>query len=463
MEKQELFSLIDQNVPTLEELALDLWNHPEISHEEFRSSKLQRDYLASQGFTIRDVPNNPTSFIAEFGSGRPILGITGEYDALPKLSQKVSSKHEPQTKADDPGHGCGHNLLGTAGLGAAVALKKSMEREGLVGTLRYYGCAAEETLAGKPLMAREGVFDDLDACVSWHPSFMNVLWGCDFMAMNSMKFRFKGIPSHAAAAPEAGRSALDAVELMNVGANYLREHVIDAVRIHYAITNGGGLPNTVPAEAEVWYYIRAPKRRDVRDTAARLIKVAQGAAMMTETKMSYELLAGCYNVLPNHVIGDSMYKNMCQAGPPAFGEAEYAYAHEFAQQLTPAAKQSVMATYFAPPEVADMELCGTVLENIDYDKLMCGSTDVGDVSYIAPFAQLTAACWPVGYASHTWVATACTGSGIGLKAMIFASKSMAGTVYDLLTDPEMLKAAQEEFQKSTGGEKYVSPFDEEMK
>lgn len=460
MSKQDLYAGIEQNREALYALALDIWEHPEISHEEFYASKLQKEYLASQGFTIRDIPNNPTSFVAEYGHGRPIIGITGEFDALPGLSQKVCSHQEPVTSKDSPGHGCGHNLLGTSGIGAVVALKANMDSEGLAGTIRYYGCAAEETLAGKPLIAKEKVFDDLDACISWHPSFMNTIWGCDFMAMNSMKFRFKGIPSHAAAAPEAGRSALDAVELMNVGANYLREHVIDAVRIHYTITNGGGLPNTVPADAEVWYYIRAPKRRDVRDTAARLIKIAEGAAMMTETTMSYELLAGCYNVLPNRTIGDAMYQNMLEIGGPDFDEAEYAYASEFTKHIPPANKSSVMATYFAPKEVADVELCGTVLKNIDDGKLMCGSTDVGDVSYIAPFAQMTAACWPVGIASHTWMSCACTGSTIGLKAMIFAARSMAATVYDLLTKPQLLAAAKEEFLKATDGEKYISPFDE---
>lgn len=460
MSKENLFALIDQNEEKLDEIALDLWNNPEISHQEFRSSKVQKDYLKSQGFTIKEIPNNPTSFIAEFGSGRPILGITGEYDALPKLSQKVCAHQEPAKTSDDPGHGCGHNLLGTGGVGAVVALKKVMEEESLKGTIRYYGCAAEETLAGKPLIAKEGAFNDLDACVSWHPSFMNVLWGCSFLAMNSMKFRFKGIPSHAAAAPEAGRSALDAVELMDVGANYLREHVIDSVRIHYSITNGGGLPNTVPAEAEVWYYVRAPKRRDVRETTARLLKVAEGAAMMTETTMSYELLAGCYDVEPNQVLNGVLQSNMELVGPPTFGEKELAYSKEFGSHLTETNKRSVMATYFAPKEVADMVLCDKVLKSIDTGKIMGGSTDVGDVSYITPFAQLTAACWPVGFASHTWMACACTGSTIGLKAMIFASKSMAGAVYDLLTQPETLSAAQTEFKKTFGDEHYISPFDE---
>ena len=460
MRKTEIFDLVEKNRETLNQMALELWEHPETAHIEYQSSKLQKDYLTSVGFLIKDIPNNPTSFIAEFGSGKPIIGITGEYDALPKLSQKISSVQEPQETKDDPGHGCGHNLLGVAGVGGAVAMKQCMEKENIQGTLRYYGCAAEETLAGKPLMAKEHVFDDLDACISWHPAFMNTLWGCDFMAMNSMKFRFKGVPSHAAAAPEIGRSALDAVELMDVGANYLREHVIDQVRIHYSITNGGGLPNTVPAEAEVWYYVRAPKRENVRSTVKRLIKIAEGAAHMTETEMTYELLAGCYNVLPNHVIGDVMLGNMRAIGGPGFDEKEFSYAKEFSDQLTEVQKESVLKTYFAPEAVKELSLCNDVIENEDYGKLMCGSNDVGDVSYITPFALFTAACWPVGIASHTWMATACTGSTIGLKAMVFSAKTLASTVYDLFTKPDTLKAAQKEFQEETKGKPYISPFDE---
>lgn len=460
MSKEKLFQLVEDNKQVLMDMAMDLWNNPEISHEEFRSSKLQAEYLKAQGFVIKEIPNNPTSFVAEYGSGSPVIGVTGEYDALPKISQAAVSHREPAKTADDPGHACGHNLLGTGGVGAVVALKKLMEEENITGTLRYYGCAAEETLAGKPLMAREGVFDDLDACVSWHPSFINTVWGCSFLAMNSMKFHFTGIPSHAAAAPEAGRSALDAVELMDIGANYLREHVIDSVRIHYAITNGGGLPNTVPAEAEVWYYVRAPKRSQVNETTKRLMKIAEGAAMMTETKMDFKLLAGCYDVVANHVLGDLLTENMKLTGGPAFDEKDYAYAKEFAQQLEPAARESVMKSYFAPPAVADMELDQEVLDNVDYGKIMPGSTDVGDVSYIAPFAQITAACWPVGISSHTWMSCACTGSSIGMKALIFVSKSLAASMYDLFTKKEILDAAKAEFAATVKGQKYVSAFDE---
>jgi len=313
LNKAYLFDLIDENQQELKEMAFEIWSNPELAFNEYKASKLQKDYLREQGFKIIDVPNVPTAFIAEFGEGKPVLGILGEYDALPGLSQKISAERE-EMEGTSNGHGCGHNLLGTGGVGAITALKKVMEKENFKGTIRYYGCPAEETLAGKVFMAKEGVFDDLDSCISWHPASMNVVWGCRFLAVNSMKFRFKGIPAHAALVPHAGRSALDAVELMNVGANYLREHVIDKARIHYVITNGGMAPNVVPEDAEVWYYVRAPRRKDVIEISDRLYKIAEGAALMTETTMKYELVAGCYDVVPNRVLSDIMHKNMLETG-----------------------------------------------------------------------------------------------------------------------------------------------------
>ncbi|MDO4800123.1 MAG: amidohydrolase [Bacillota bacterium] len=457
---KQILAKLDEIRSELEQMSIDFWENPEIAFEEIHASNTLREYLKKNGFTIREIPNNPTSFVAEYGSGRPILGITGEYDALPKQSQKRAPKHEPDKTSEDAGHGCGHNLLGVAGAGAAVALRDIYDREGLTGTLRFYGCAAEETLAGKGMMAREGVFDDLDACLTWHPSFLNSLWNCSFLAMNSLKFRFKGIPAHAAAAPEAGRSALDAVELMNVGANFMREHVTDPVRIHYTITNGGGLPNTVPADAEVWYYVRAPKRTEVRETTARLVKIAQGAALMTETEMSYELLAGCYDVIPNQVLGELMVKNMKEIGGTEFDEADYAYADQFTAQLSESARRSVMNTYFAPGGVEQRSLSDQVILTEDRGKVMPGSTDVGDVSYITPLAQITAACWPVGVVAHAWMATACTGTSIGMKGMFFAARTLALSIYDLFKNPDILADARKEFKEIRGDEKYVSAFDE---
>jgi aminobenzoyl-glutamate utilization protein B len=459
MSKETLFDLIDKNQDALKSMALNIWNYAEGPYKEEKSSKLQRQYLEKQGFKIIDVPNIKTAFIAEYGEGKPILAILGEYDALPGMAQKVSSKREA-IEGEAYGHGCGHNLLGTGGVGAAEALKEMMIKENLKGTIRYYGCPAEEVLSGKVLMAKEKVFNDVDASATWHPSSINVVWGCSFLAMNSMKFKFKGVSAHAAAAPQAGRSALDAVELMNVGANYMREHVIEKARIHYIITNGGMAPNIVPEDAEVWYYVRAPKRADVREISKRLYKIAEGAAMMTETKMSYELVAGCYDVLANPVLGKLMHNNMVQAGGPKFSPEDYEFAKELSALTIREDKKKVMSAYFAPDFILDKALSDEIIEVDDKDKIMAGSTDCGDVSYITPSAMVTTATWPVGTASHTWIATASSGSGIGLNAMILAAKAMAGTIYDLLKDNNLIEEARVEFKKALDGFEYVSPYEE---
>lgn len=459
MGKKALFDLIDQNEVVLKDMATTIWQYAEGAFNEKASSKLQKEFLANQGFRIKNIPNVETAFIAEFGEGKPVLAILGEYDALPGLSQKVSAVREIFSECGY-GHGCGHNLLGTGGVGAVMALKDIMIKENLKGTIRYYGCPAEEILAGKVVMAREKVFDDVDACISWHPASMNVVWGCSFLAMNSIKFKFKGVPAHAAAAPQAGRSALDAVELMNVGANYLREHVIEKARIHYVITNGGMAPNVVPEDAEVWYYVRAPKRADVREISQRLLKIAEGAAMMTETTMKFELAAGCYDVIANNLLGQLMHSNMTEAEPPKYTEEDYELGKNLSAMSTKEEKKKVMSTYFAPDFVLDKVLCDEIIKINDSEFIMAGSVDSGDVSYIVPFAQITAATWPIGTAAHTWIATASSGSGIGLNAMIFAAKTMAGTVYDLLADSTLVNAAKKEFIKSLNGFKYISPYEE---
>jgi len=460
MPKSNLYEIIDQNQQDLTQMSDTIWEYAEIAMQEQRSAKLQREFLQSRGFTIKDVPNVPTAFIAEFGSGKPIIGLLGEYDALGGLSQKVSATREARDEGEDAGHGCGHNLLGVGCVGAAIALKEIMEKDKTPGTIRYYGCPAEETLAGKVLMAKEKVFDDLDAAISWHAAQMNAVWGCSFLAVNSIKFRFKGIPAHAAAAPHTGRCALDAVELMNVGANFLREHVIEKARIHYCITNGGQAPNTVPADAEVWYFVRAPKRKHVKEITERLMKVALGASIMTETTMSHELLAGCYDIISNKTLSDVMHANMEEVDPPKFDESDFAFAREIKAHIPKEDSDKVMEVYFAPEHVLEMDLCDEIVRTNDRDKIMAGSIDSGDVSYITPFAQITAAAWPVGSAAHTWTSCACSAHSIGHKAMLFAAKTMAGTIYDLLHDPEKLKEARAEFEKTLGDFKYISPFDE---
>lgn len=461
MTKISVFQWLDDNEDLLGRMAIDIWEHPELPFREAYAADLQATLLEKNGFKVqRGLRDIPTAVIAEYGSGSPILGILGEYDALANLSQQVASVCQP-VQEGAPGHGCGHNLLGTAGVGAALALKEALARGDISGTIRYYGCPAEETLAGKTFMAREGVFNDLDACLSWHPASMNTVWGCSFLAMNSVRFTFRGVAAHAAAAPHLGRSALDGVELMNVGANYLREHVHEKTRIHYTITKGGGAPNIVPAEAAVWYYVRSPKREQVEEVFARLIKVAQGAALMTETEVQWEVLAGCYDVLPNATLGALLHDNMVEAGPPQFAASDREFARQLSQTSTADQKAKVMEAYFAPPQVLHMPLHEEIIRINDAGQVLAGSTDVGDVSWLVPFAQFTAATWPVGTAAHTWQATAASGSGIGKKAMLFAAKTLAGTLYDLFADGGVsLGKAKAEFSQKTDGMPYKSPLPE---
>ncbi|WP_018962555.1 amidohydrolase [Coprothermobacter platensis] len=297
----------------LSEVSDTIWDYAEVGFQEFKSSKLLADELEKAGFTVeRAVAGLPTAFVATWGSGSPRLGFLAEYDALPGLSQKVTTHREP-VKEGAPGHGCGHNIFGAGVMGAVIALKEEMKEDKLPGTIVFYGCPAEELLAGKVFMARAGLFDDLDCALTWHPMGFNMVSLGSMTAMNSVKFTFHGIPAHAAASPEQGRSALDAVELMDIGANYLREHVVQEARIHYVITNGGGEPNVVPPEAQVWYYVRAPKRKDVDAIFERLVKIADGAAMMTDTTYDMKFSTACYDVLPNKalatLLNDSMKKN----------------------------------------------------------------------------------------------------------------------------------------------------------
>jgi aminobenzoyl-glutamate utilization protein B len=296
------------NEDKLIDLAKDIWEHPELGLQETRSSRLLVDELEKAGFSVAiGIDQMPTAFVASWGEGKPIIGILGEYDALPGLSQKVSATREP-IEEGAPGHGCGHNLLGVGSLGAALAVKEAMEKDEIKGTIRYYGCPAEETMLGKIFMARAGVFDDLDAAITWHPFYANTVWWCSLLAMNSFKVNFHGVAAHAAAAPEAGRSALDGVQLMDIGVNYLREHIVQEARIHCVITNGGEAPNVVPPFAQVWYYVRAPRREQVDEIYSRMLDIAKGAALMTGTTFEIDFLTGGYDVLPNDRLGELLWE-----------------------------------------------------------------------------------------------------------------------------------------------------------
>ncbi len=442
------------------QMANTIWDHPEVALAEYQACRLQREDLRADGFTITgNIGDLPTAFMAEWssGPGGPIIGFLGEYDALPNLSQEREATQHPLVP-DGPGHGCGHNLLGTAALAAASVVKAWLQATGTPGTVRYYGCPAEETCEGKVFMARAGAFDDLDLAITWHPNSSNSVWAGSSLAVNNMKFRFRGRTAHAAANPETGRSALDAVELMSVGVNYLREHVIDAARIHYVITNGGGAPNVVPDDAEVWYFIRAPERYQVEELTERIRKVAQGAALMTETRLEENFVSGAYNMLTNRVLSDQLMAALDHLGPMEFTDEEVAYAQEIAGAFPESLRRGVLASESLPESLLDAGLSGDVWPIRDADKVLPGSTDVSDVSWITPTSQVTTACWPLAIPGHSWAITASTGVSIGHKGMIHAAKAMAIAASDFYLDPALRAKARAEFEASTAGRPYQCPI-----
>lgn len=453
MTKQMVIDWIDRRVPELSEASQKIWEFAEVGLREYRSAELLAGMLEGLGFSVkRGVAGMPTAFVAEYGEGGPVVGILGEYDALPGMSQEAVPRRKPR-QAGAPGHACGHNLFGVASLAAAAAVKAAIEAGKVRGTIRFYGCPAEETLVGKIFMARAGLFDDCDAALAWHPMPVNAVWAASSLALNSVKFRFHGAAAHAAANPDMGRSALDAVELMNMGVNMLREHVMQEARIHYVITNGGGEPNVVPATAEVWYYVRAPKRHQVDAIYERVRKIAQGAALMTETTVTETFLTAGYDYLPNAAVGQAMAENLARLGGPGFTADEHAWAAELAKTFEPGQREAVMRP-FGTDFPADVWLHDGVLPPFGAGTLLAGSTDVGDVSYITPTAQVVTACYPIGVAGHSWQLCASVATSVGVKGMVLAAKTMGLTAIDLLSDPLLVERAKAELARATAGSPY---------
>lgn len=457
--KSDIAQWLDQNQGHFIEMADEIWANPEIRFQEFKSSKLQADFMEEAGFDITwDIGGLNTAFVAEWknGDGGPIIGFAGEYDALPGLSQKLTTVMDPIVDGGH-GHGCGHNLLGTGCLAAAVAVKQWMQEAGTNGTVRYYGCPAEEGGCGKVYMAREGAFDDLDAAFNFHPGYANSASKGSCVGVQSLKFRFKGITAHAGAAPHMGRSALDAVELMNVGVNFLREHVEDNVRLHYVITDGGGsFPNIVPDRAEVYYYVRAHMPEQVEEVVRRVRKIADGAAMMTETEVEVEVQHGANCMINNHGLADLQHTAMQELGPIDFSEEELAYASEINANNPPGNADFVARSMgMAPNDLTD-SLLGSVYPSDDEGKIMTGSTDVGDLSWKAPVSMLRTACWPVNSSAHSWGVVATGGMSIGHKGMMYAAKVMARAAAELYEDPSRLEPIRAEFESATTKRPYIS-------
>ena len=465
MLKEKAWRWIDEHREEFTEVADKVWGYAELGLVEHKSAQLHVETLRRHGFQVEHgVAGMPTAFVATWGSGKPVIGFMGEYDALPGVSNKPVPWKEPLVEGG-PGHGCGHNIHGTSGFLAAIAVKHVLEEEGLPGTVKAYGCPAEENYDGKVYLVREGYFNGVDACLSHHPGSMNVAGLASSNAVNSVKYEFYGKTAHAAGNPEMGRSALDAVELMNIGVNYLREHVVQEARIHYVIEEGGGQPNVVPDYARSWYYIRAPLRSQVEEIYRRINKIAEGAALMTETRLKVDLIAAIYNKIPSKALSKVVTANMREVGHPGWSQEELDFAAKIAETLDPEAKMASLrkAKVPNPERFRDVNLVTEILDPWNEGEVSKGSTDVSDVSWQCPTMEFGTACNVLGAPGHDWRFTAVSGMSIGHKSLVFAAKTMAGAALDLLTKPGLLKEAWEEHRERLRGETYVCPIPEDVK
>jgi aminobenzoyl-glutamate utilization protein B len=420
--------------------ALQIWDFAEVGYKENKSAALHVQHLKEAGFTVETgVAGIPTAFVATYGSGSPTIGILAEYDALPGITQNAVAEKSPAV-GKNAGHACGHHLFGTASVSTGIAIKELIAAGKLKGTIKVYGCPAEEGGSGKVFLVRAGLFNDLDAVIHWHPDDVNAVSTTSALANKSAKFKFYGISAHAAAAPEQGRSALDAVEAMDNMVNMMREHIPQETRIHYVITNGGKAPNVIPDFAEVYYYVRHPKRKDVVEIFDRVVKAAEGAALGTGTTMKYDIIGGTHDLLINRTLAEVMQANLEKVGGVTYTEEEIA----FAKKLQP--------TFIGAPVA--VETAATVKPLSFISEGNTGSTDVGDVSYTKPTVGLRGATWVPGTPAHSWQAIASGGTEIGTKGMLVASKTMAMTAIDLMTNPLLIQKANEEFKASIGDYKY---------
>lgn len=421
-------------------IAMQIWNYAEMGYKEVKSSALHQKTLQDNGFTVEaGVAGIPTAFVATYGSGQPVIGILAEYDALPGLAQEAVPEKKP-IEGQAAGHACGHHLFGTASVAAGIEIKKLIEAKKLSGTIKVYGCPAEEGGSGKVYMVRAGLFNDVDVVIHWHPGADNSVTMTSALANKSAKFRFHGLSAHAAASPDKGRSALDGVEALDYMVNMMREHVPQETRIHYVITNGGKAPNVVPDFSEVYYYVRHPKRDEVVSIFDRLVKAAEGAAMGTGTTMEYEVIGGTHDLLLNRTLGEAMQKNLEKVGGVSYTPEEVEFA------------KKIQATFGY--QVPAIETAGTVKPIKEENNAGGGSTDVGDVSYAVPTVGMSAATWVPGTPAHSWQAVACGGTDIGAKGLMVAAKTMTLTAIDLFTNPALIAAAKAEFLKARGDYQY---------
>ncbi|MBT1700857.1 amidohydrolase [Fulvivirgaceae bacterium PWU4] len=435
--KEDIIKVIDSKYDVYASMAHKIWEFAEVGYQEEKSSAILQKELAKEGFKIEaGVAGMPTAFIASYGQGKPVIGVLGEFDALPGISQEAVPELKP-IAGKEAGHACGHHLFGTASAAAAIAVKNWMIKNKIAGTLRFYGTPAEEGGSGKVYMVRDGLFKDVDAVLHWHPSAANDASAGSSLANKSGKFRFYGVASHAAGSPERGRSALDGVEAMNNMVNMLREHVPQETRIHYVITSGGEAPNVVPAYAEVYYYVRHPRRDEVKSIWERVEKAAQGAALGTGTRVEVEVTGGVYDLLPNETLARLMDANLRTVGGYTYTEQEKEFGQKIQQSFT-----GKIPSLEITNQISAFQMRGG----------LGGSTDVGDVSWVVPTAGLGTATWVPGTAAHSWQAVAAGGMSIGHKGMMVAAKTIALTLTDLFTNPEQIQKAIKELKERTGSD-----------
>ena len=462
MDKKKYQNYIDEKKDVICDVSDQIWGFAELSLKEYQSCALYCKVLADEGFQVESpVAGIETAFAASYGSGSPVIGILGEYDALSGLSQEAGKAERKEVVAGGSGHGCGHNMLGAGSMAAAFAVKKYLEDQPAgSGTVIFFGCPGEEGGAAKAFMARDGVWEKLDCALTWHPGDANEVVSGTCNSCIQTEYAFQGIASHAAGAPEFGRSALDAVELMNTGVQYLREHMPEEARIHYAITDAGGAsPNVVQPHAQVLYMVRSVLVRDALKLQERVDDIAKGAALMTGTKMKKKFIDGCSNTVSNEVLEKVLYQNFEEAGVPTYTEEEKAYAAELVNsyEIKPldlpgaACQESDEVKAFVEKASDDGKkpLNDFLVPYLHSNHRSAGSTDVGDVSWLTPTAQVHVVCFASGAPGHSWQNVSCGHTSIGHKGLLCAGKVLAGAAMDLFTHPELIEAAKKEFAEKT--------------
>lgn len=468
--KKAALAVIDEKADLCTGISDKIWEKPELSLKEFYATEVYVQALKDEGFTVTEnLGGIATAFSGSYGSGKPVIGILAEYDALSGLGQvSEATEKMPLTENEGAGHGCGHNLLGGGAFAAALAVKAYLQQTGKPGTVVFYGCPGEEGGAGKAYLAREGMWKALDAALTWHPSTTNEISTGTCNSCIQVLYKFKGVSAHAAGNPHMGRSALDAVEIMNMGVQFLREHMTPDCRIHYAITNAGGVsPNVVQSEASVLYMTRSTKVAETVALQKRVDEIARGAAIMTETTYDRVFIDGTAETLPNEVLETLAYQNFEELGVPSYTEEEIAFAAKIKESYPPvtqlpgyAAKHSAAAKKFVKEQSDNLQkpMFDFLLPMYSGDDFSPGSTDVGDVSWLTPTVQVHVACWPSGAPGHSWQVVTCGKSGIAHKGLLHAGKVIAATAIDLFENPELLKKAQAEFaERSEDG--YVCPIE----